>query len=120
MAELKLVRRGDELKFKKQELDEDSGVPIAGWISSDRVGMWLNNLRGLDELNDAFGINERPKINEDHIILYENGRPIGWVDRKHQESVENRLWNYLKDSEVDEVQEKVEEPIEPEQLGLFS
>ncbi|MCK8824713.1 hypothetical protein [Fuchsiella alkaliacetigena] len=130
ITNLRVVQRGYQLRFEKQGFDfkKDQGPAIAGWISKNRVDIWLNYLREeaikdgksilgfASDINRYFRIKERPEVNEDHINLYEQGSPIGWISREYRQQVENMLWNYLKygDSVVE-----IEQTNEEEQLSLF-
>ena len=76
------------------EAEPDPGRPILGWVSTDRVGTWVNKIRGLD-MPFFPGIHERD-YNPNNMILYDGNQIIGWVREKVLDEVENFLWDYLK------------------------
>lgn len=96
MPDFKIVLVGEKIKFKKKDFNfkNDPGVPVVGWVPKKKVCFWLNHLRGSTHV--YFNICERKEISPDHITLYKDEEPIGWIERKHSKEILKILWDYVK------------------------
>lgn len=108
-----LVLKGNELRFEKTDFDYDNyknndGVPILGWIDTRHLGSWINFLNpNCPGTVPEFLIRESPEINEEHITLYSGKKKklIGWIDKSRKTDLCRRIFEYLRNREVDAVRE---------------
>lgn len=92
MKKLKLVKKEEKITFKKIK-DDKKGAVIAGWILVNNTGLWVKRLK---ELDNIIGVEEKPKINKDHITLYKSGRIIGWIEKEYKKEIKKMLQKYMK------------------------